>query len=441
MTDSTSIYQRPAELLQNLIRFNTTNPPGNEAECIAYVDGLLQEAGIETTILGRNENRLNLIARLKGRGDAPPLMMYGHVDVVTTANQKWTYPPFGAEIHDGYIWGRGALDMKGAVAMFIAAFLRAKIEGADLPGDVILMVLADEEDLGTYGASYMVDEHPELFEGVRYALGEFGGFTLSIGGERFYPIMISEKQACWMTATVHGPGGHGSMPVRGGAMAQLGDLLSTLDKRRAPVQVTPAARMMIEGLAEHLPGAQGFALKQVLKPALTDALIDRLGAQGRIFYPLLHHTVSPTVITSSSDKVNVIPSEVTVQLDGRLLPGYQPDDLIRELRADISPDVDIEITSYDPGPPEPDMTLFDTLAGILKESDPTGHPIPLLLSGVTDGRFFAKLGIQTYGFTPMQLPADFAFTDVIHAADERIPVEAVGFGTDAIYQALLRNHG
>jgi acetylornithine deacetylase/succinyl-diaminopimelate desuccinylase-like protein len=162
-----------------------------------------------------------------------------------------------------------------------------------------------------------------------------------------------------------------------------------------------------------------------------------LGESGRVFAPLLHNTVSPTILYGSS-KINVIPSEVAVKVDGRILPGYKPDDLFTELRTIAGEDLEFEVDRYDPGPAEPDMKLFDTLGSILKEADPDGIPIPLLLSGVTDARFFSRLGIQTYGFTPMRLPAGFNFTQSIHGADERIPVEALEFGADAIFKALQR---
>jgi acetylornithine deacetylase/succinyl-diaminopimelate desuccinylase-like protein len=434
------MYQNPDRLLQRLIQFDTTNPPGNEADCIAYIDRLLTGAGIETKMLARTPARPNLVARLPGRGEAPPLLLYGHVDVVTTANQDWSHPPFGAEIDSGYIWGRGALDMKSGVAMMIAALLRAKAEGLQPPGDVILAVVSDEEDGGDDGAKFLVQEHAALFEGVRYALGEFGGFSMYIGGKCFYPIMVSEKQFCHLKATVQGSGGHGSMPVRGGAMAKLARFLRLVDRRRLPVHVTPVAEEMFTSLASSLGGLTGLVLKGLTCPALADHVIGMLGERGRLFNPLLHHTVSPTIL-HAGDKINVIPSQVSVELDGRLLPGFQPDDLIAELEDIVGEDVRFDVNAYDPGPDEADMSMFDTLAGIMAEADPDGIPIPLLLSGVTDGHFFSQLGIQTYGFTPMQLPRDFNFTATVHAADERIPVGAVAFGADAIYKAIQRFGG
>ncbi len=194
---------------------------------------------------------------------------------------------------------------------------------------------------------------------------------------------------------------------------------------------------MFGAMASALGGPTGLILGQLTTPALTDTLLRLLGERGRAFAPLLHNTVSPTIL-HGSDKVNVIPGEVSVELDGRLLPGFGPDDMIAELRPIIGEDVELEVWHYDPGPKEPDMGLFDTLADILRKADPGSVPVPLLISGTTDGRLFSRLGIQTYGFTPMQLPQGLDFISTIHGADERIPVEAVSFGTEAIYQLLQR---
>ncbi|MBI5934991.1 MAG: M20/M25/M40 family metallo-hydrolase [Chloroflexi bacterium] len=433
----TPIYARPVEILQRLIQFNTTNPPGNEAACIAYARGLLTDAGIESLIVEKVQNRPNLIARIEGSGKAPPLLLYGHVDVVTTDKQKWDQPPFEGKLLDGYVWGRGALDMKGGVAMMLSAFLRAKAEGLQPPGDILLAIVSDEEAGGDVGAKFLVEEHPDLFKDVRYALGEFGGFTLHLGGKRLYPIMIAEKQICWIKATFRGQGGHGSMPVRGGAMARLGRALRQLDENGLPIHVTPPARMMIEAMSSALGGFTGAIIGQLANPALANSILKLLGERGKIFGPLLRNTVSPTMLTAS-EKVNVIPSEVSVEMDGRLLPGYKPEDMLTELRAILDPGVDLEMARHDPGPAEPNMGLFDTLSGILREADPQGIPIPLILSGVTDARFFSRLGIQTYGFLPMTLPEDFNFTSIIHSANERVPAAAIEFGAQAMYEALKR---
>jgi acetylornithine deacetylase/succinyl-diaminopimelate desuccinylase-like protein len=436
--ETANIYQRPAELLQALLRFDTTNPPGNEAACIGYIRELLAAAGIESTLVARAPSRPNLIARLGGRGEAPPLLLYGHVDVVTTAGQRWTHPPFAGEIAEGYVWGRGALDMKGGVAMLLAAFMRAKVEAAALPGDVLFAALADEEASGKFGAQFLVTEHPELFAGMRYALGELGGFTYYLGQQRLYPIMVAEKRYTQLRAVIRGPGGHGSLPMHGGAAFKLARFLARLDAQRLPVHVTPPVREMITATADLLPVPAGLLLRQVLHPPVTDRVLELLGAAGASFDPLLHNTVNATIIRGG-EKVNVIPSEITVEMDGRLVPGCTAEDLRAEVQRLAGKDAEIQIVYPADGATAPHhMGLYATLADILKRADPEGAPIPLVLAAVTDGRFFSQLGIQTYGFLPMNLPRGFDLQPLLHAADERVPVEAMRFGADAIYQALLR---
>jgi acetylornithine deacetylase/succinyl-diaminopimelate desuccinylase-like protein len=443
-------------LLRNLIRFDTTNPPGNEAACIAYLGDLLAGAGCETTLLARSPERPNLISRLRGQGAAAPLLLYGHADVVTAENQRWQQPPFEGNLVDGWVWGRGALDMKGGLAMMLAAFLRAKlalspdaigVEGTDdrpLPGDVVLAIVSDEEAGGDYGARYLVENHADLFEGVRYAIGEFGGFTFHFGGRRFYPIMVAEKGACWLRATVRGSGGHGSLSGRASAVARLGRLLEQLERRSLPVHITPVARQMCQALSRSLPFPSSLLVRQLLNPRLTHWVLNRLGEKGLAFLPLFHNTVNPTMVRGGA-QVNVAPSEVVLDLDCRLLPGYSPADLVAEVRQVVGDEVELELVQHDPGPAAPfngraapDMGLFDTLSDVLREADPQGIPIPTLLPATTDARFFSRLGIQTYGFLPMALPPGFNFWETIHGPDERIPIEALDFGAEAIYQLLHR---
>ena len=437
VTSDPTIYQRPAAIAQALIRFDTTNPPGNEAACIGYIQQLLADAGIPVTILARDPARPNLIARLPGQGTAPPLLLQGHIDVVNTANQPWQHPPFAGEVIDGYLWGRGALDMKGGVAMMLAAMLRARAEGQALAGDVVLACVSDEENFGEYGAGFLVAEHAHLFADIRYALGEFGGFSFYLGGRRFYPIMVAEKQSCRVTATVRGPAGHGSRPMRGGAMARLARMLTTLDTHRLPVHITPVGRLMIEEMAAALPEPLNAVLPALLDPAQTDALLDRMGPEALGFDPLLHNTVNATIVHGGT-QTNVIPSKIVVEMDGRTLPGFSGADLQAELVALLGDEVEIEVQAEPPAAATPDMGLFPTLSAILREADPEALPIPYMLPAVTDGRYFTRLGIQTYGFLPMNLPEDFDFYASIHAADERVPVAALDFGADAIYKVLQR---
>jgi len=429
------IRRHPVELLQELIRFDTTNPPGNEAACIRFIDEVISGTGMVKQILSKDERRPNLVARLRGRGEKPPLLLYGHVDVVTAANQAWRFPPFEGKRMDGYVWGRGALDMKGGIAMMLAALSRISADGIRPSGDIIFTALSDEEAGGEYGAAYLVENHADVYAGARYAIGEFGGFSMHVGNRCFYPVMVAEKQACWLKGRIKGPAGHGSIPVRGGAMASLGRMLSMLDKHRLPVHITPVTRQMIDTMAGHLGFPQRLALKGLLRPGLTDIILDVMGEKLGFFDPLLHHTVNATVV-NGGNKVNVIPSEIEIQLDGRILPGFEPDDFLNELKRITGSDIHFEIAHYDAFHGSPDMGLFDTLASVLKEADPDAIALPMMLPGVTDGRLFAKLGIQTYGFLPMKLPQGFNFSKLIHAADERIPEDALLFGTDALYRLI-----
>lgn len=430
-------HSKPEILLQKLIRFNTVNPPGNESECIRFIYSILKQAGIEVVILGKKPERLNLVARLKGQGVKPPLLMYGHADVVTAQYQEWYYPPFGGIINNDCVWGRGALDMKGALAMMICSILRAKSEGYVPLGDIILCIVGDEEDSGAYGAKYIVENHAYLFDNVHYAIGEIGGFSMKIAGKKFYPIMVSEKQRCGIKCTISGHGGHGSLPIRNDAMAKLGGLLTVLNKKRLPVHITPAVKMMIEALAANISFPTDIMIKGLLNPLLADRILDIMGYKGRVFEAVLHNTVNGTIV-QGGDKINVIPGQIELCLDGRILPGIDLEEFLEELHHIIGKDIKYEVLFFEKGPDKIDMGLFHTLSHILREEDDEGISIPFVVSGVTDARFFAGLGIQTYGFTPMILPDDIDFSRLIHSANERIPIAALKFGTESIYKLIKR---
>ncbi len=428
------------ELLRDLIRFDTTNPPGNEGECIAYVQRLVEEAGAETRIVAKDDARPNLIARVRGAGEAPPLLLYGHVDVVTTSGQEWTHPPFAGELVDGWVWGRGALDMKGGVAMMLDAFMRAARGEIRTRGDLVLAVLSDEENGGDFGARFLAQEHADLFEGVKHSLGEFGGASQMVGGRRFYPIQVAEKQMCWMRGVVRGPGGHGALGVRGSAMGKLGRILARLDSGRLPVHVTPVARAWIEGMAEALPKPQSLVLRSLLDPRLAELTLRAPLAELRPLDRALRNTVSATIV-HGGEKINVIPSSIELQLDGRLLPGFGPDDIIREIHTLVGAELELEVIRHDPYPEHSDLSQMSMLSDILRELDPEGVPVPLLQVGVTDGRFLADIGIQTYGFLPLHLPDDFVFSGLIHAANERVTADAIHFGAQAVGMAIERYAG
>jgi acetylornithine deacetylase/succinyl-diaminopimelate desuccinylase-like protein len=424
----------PVEILQSLIRFDNTNPPGNEKECIEYINKLFIDAGFETELIAKDPNRPNLITLLKGQGIANPLLLYGHVDVVTTENQAWKNPPFEAIIEDGYLWGRGTLDMKGGVAMMVSAMLKAKTESIIPFGDVILAIVSDEEAGGEYGAKYLTENHPDLFKGVKYAIGEFGGFTLYVGKKKFYPIMVAEKRPCRIKIIIRGPSGHGALPMHGGASAKTGAILCKLDKYKMPVHVTEIVKRQIDIMASNLSFPANLLLRLLKIPMLTDRVLKLLKNNAEVFEPLLHNTVNVVNISGGEQRFG-IPSKIEIILAAVLLPDYKLDDIISELKKVIG-EFEFEVIRFEATPYKLDMGLFDTLVEIIHKADPKGITVPILLTSPTDARTFDKLGIQTYGFTPMILHKEMNFTKFVHNADEKIPVEAIEFGANCIYELL-----
>lgn len=428
-----------ADLLQRLIRFETVNPPGDEGPCLDLLRALFVAHGADTQVL-TSARRPNLVVRVGGRGQAPPILLQGHVDVVTVEGQSWTRPPFGGELVDGWVWGRGALDMKGGVAMMASALLRCLDTAMPPAGDVVLCCLADEEAGGEHGAKFLVDRHPELFQGVRHGLGEGGGVTMHMGGRAFYPIMVAEKRVCRLRATLRGPGGHASRAHRGGTAAKLGELLLRLDRACLPIHVTPVAEAYVRGIATSLAEPERSRLMRLLDPLRTDSVLETTGSEAGHFESILRHTLNATIVRAGS-KINVLPAQALVDLDGRMLPGFEPDGFVAEVREVIGPEPEIEVLAVGPRMPEPEMgPFYDLLSDVLRELDPAALPVPLLMTGATDQRHFARLGIRGYGYLPLRLPPTFG-QETVHAADERVPVAALDFGSEALFQILQRYRG
>ncbi len=433
------LSRHPALLLQKLIQFDTTNPPGNERACISFLRDLLEEAGCRTTLLARDLERPNLLARCKGRGAAPPLLLQGHIDVVPAAGMNWRYPPFAGEITDGMVWGRGAVDMKGGIAMMVGAFLRALYEQPELPGDVILALVVDEEAGGRYGAQYLVEQHAEYFQGVHYALGETGGNPVYIAGQKFVPISVLEKHACWVKAVITGPGGHSATPRHSGTtIEKLTQFLHRIEKKRLPIHITPVPYRMLTTIARALPSELNEVYERLLDPAQAGALLSKLGPAGADCEALLSHTINVTGIHGGGS-FNVLPSRIEVSLDGRILPGYSAHEFLAELAELAGPEVQLEIVLYDEGQHEANFGLFSVLEAVLQRDDSSLIVLPALQSVTTDARFFARLGIQTYGFLPTNLQPGIDLFKGVHGENECLPVSAVEYGTRVIYEVLQRN--
>jgi acetylornithine deacetylase/succinyl-diaminopimelate desuccinylase-like protein len=431
----------PGELAQRLIQFDTSSPPGLERQAIAWLAPQLEAAGLDLRTLARDPERPNIVARLAGRGEAPPLLLHGHVDAVPVTGQQWSVDPFAGEIRDGVLWGRGALDMKGGVAMLVAATLRAA-RGPAPAGDIVLCLLSDEEQGGAFGAGFLVDEHPELFAGVRHAIGEFGGFSFPMLGKRVYPIQVAEKQRAVVRLVAEGAAGHGALGGPDSAITALAQSTRRIGTRPLPTHVTPVAAAMLDGMADAVGSPLGGVLRALKRERLGGRAVRAMGERGEAIGPMLANTATVTHLAGGDPgAINVVPARAEAHLDCRVLPGFGPDDLLAELSPLLTPGVRAEVELFERTDPTVDWSLYPLLARLLGEADPDGHPVPMLLAGVTDGRHFSRLGIQHHGFLPMQLPPDLRFQSLLHAADERVPVAALDFGTRVLERLLAEYAG
>jgi acetylornithine deacetylase/succinyl-diaminopimelate desuccinylase-like protein len=429
------------ELAQQLIRFETAAPGGRERDLMAWLAPKLEAAGLDVRILARDPERPNIVARLRGRGEAPPLLLHGHVDVVPVTGQKWSVDPFAGTIEDGVLWGRGALDMKGGVAMLLAAVLGAA-QGPPPAGDIVLCVLSDEEQGGAFGALFLVEEHAELFAGARHAIGEFGGFSISMIGKRIYPIQVAEKQRAVVRLLAEGDAGHGALGGPDSAITALAQSTRRIGKTGLPIHVTPVAGKMLDGMADAIGSPLGAIIRALGNERISAPTLRVLGEHGSGLGPMLRNTATVTHLSAGDrDAINVVPAEAEANLDCRVLPGYGPEELLAELRPLLAPGVQAEVTLFERADPAVDWSLYPLLAQLLSDADPSGHPVPMLLAGVTDGRHFSRLGIQHHGFLPMQLPPDLAFQSLLHAADERVPVSALDFGARTLGRLLESYRG
>lgn len=428
----------PLEITRRLIQFRTVNPPGEERPAQEYLRELLESVGFEVDFLNKQVGRPNLVTRLNGTGKRPPLLFYGHVDVVGTQGQAWDVPPFEGLIENGVLYGRGALDMKAGLAMLVHAMLRARSEGLEPSGDVLLAIVVDEETGGSQGMQFLLEQHGERFEGIKHAIGEFGGFPLYAFGKKFYRIGVSQKQYAHIQLRFRGSGGHGSLPSDRTVMSQLGQALQSLDQAKMPYHQTELSERIINAMGRDLPTHAQDILQALLDPTTFESALQNLGSGSERFESLFRDTANATIVRSGT-KFNVIPSEALVEIDARILPGRTTHDLVNELGKVLGREVEIEVLAAGPlTKPQIDYGLFETLADILRELDPEGIPIPYLFNESPDGRLLEAHGMQNYGFLPMNLPSEIDLPSLIHAENERVPVESIEFGAKALHELLRR---
>jgi acetylornithine deacetylase/succinyl-diaminopimelate desuccinylase-like protein len=428
------------ELFRALVRCDSSNPPGNTAEAADIAAEQLRASGAEPEIFEAAPGHVNVVARLRGTGEEPPLLLNAHLDVVPADPAAWTHPPFAGEIADGHIWGRGTVDMKNMATMSLATFKLLAEAGGPRRRDVIFAGVADEEAGCANGSAWMVAEHPEKVR-AGFALGEVGGFTMRVGSSVVYPVQVAEKGVCWLTATARGPSGHGSVPRTDNAVVVLSRFLERTGRRKLPLHRSDAVDNFITALAQ----AQSQPGRSVLPLLLNDRLSTVIGrlipdrSVARTLEALVHNTVSPTMLTAG-DKVNVIPSVAQAHLDGRIAVGSTAQELVAEVQAIAGPDIQLDIVmTREPHEAPADTDLFRTIATVVGEHHPGAIAVPSVIPGFTDAHYWAELGTVCYGFSPVRLePDDPPFADLFHATDERIPVEGFKAGLKMLADVVFR---
>ncbi len=439
----TQAVDEVVDLVSSLIRFDTSNTgelatTKGEAECARWVAEQLSAVGyaceyIESGAPGRG----NVFARLPGADPSRgALLIHGHLDVVPAEPADWSVHPFSGAVADGYVWGRGAVDMKDMCGMMIAVARHFKRAGIVPPRDLVFAFVADEEHGGTYGAQWLVRNRPDLFEGITEAIGEVGGFSLTVphkdGGERrLYLIETAEKGLSWMRLTARGRAGHGSMVHDDNAVTAVAEAVARLGRHQFPLVLTDSVEQFLTAVAEET----GYSFDPA-SPDL-DGTIAKLGGIARIVGATLRDTANPTMLKAGY-KANVIPQTAEAIIDCRVLPGRK-EAFEREIDELIGPDVTREwerdLPSYET---TFDGDLVDAMNGALLAVDPEARTVPYMLSGGTDAKAFAKLGIRCFGFIPLRLPPELDFAALFHGVDERVPVDALHFGTQVL-EHFLKN--
>ncbi|HEV7655221.1 MAG TPA: M20/M25/M40 family metallo-hydrolase [Mycobacteriales bacterium] len=414
------------ELCSELIRIDTSNPTSTERAAAEWVTGKLDEVGVESRLYESEPGRASVVARIEGADRSRPgLLIHGHLDVVPAEASEWSVHPFGGEERDGFVWGRGAIDMKDMDAMTLALVRRWARTGTKPPRDVVVAFVADEEAGGTKGARFLVDEHAEEFEGCTEAVSEVGGFSVTIRDDlRMYPIQAAEKGMAWLRLVARGRPGHGSMHNDDNAVTRLAEAVARVGGHEFPIVMTKTVRLFLEALSEQL-GVE-IDLDSADREEVT-ALVRRLGGLAVMIGPTLSNTANPTMLEAGY-KSNVIPGTAAATIDGRFLPG-QEDEFEKQIDELLGSGVVKEWIHRDQAvETDFDGALVDAMAAALRAEDDKALPVPYTMSGGTDAKSFERLGMRCFGFSPLLLPPDVDFARMFHGIDERVPAEALRFG-------------
>jgi acetylornithine deacetylase/succinyl-diaminopimelate desuccinylase-like protein len=428
-----AVQDEVLDLCRDLIRIDTSNfgdgsGPGERAAA-EYVAGKLDEVGLEVKIFESTPGRASVVSRIGGADSSRgALLIHGHLDVVPANAADWRFDPFEGVVADGCLWGRGAVDMKNMDAMTLAVVRDRMRSGRKPPRDVVLAFLADEEAGGRLGAHWLVDHHPEEFEGCTEAIGEVGGFSFTVNDDlRLYLVETAQKGMAWMRLVAEGRAGHGSMVNDDNAVTELCEAMARIGRHRFPVRVTKTVRTFLDEVSA--------ALGIELDPDDLEGTIAKLGPIARLIGATIRNTANPTMLDAGY-KVNVIPGQATGHVDGRFLPGFE-DEFFTQVDELLGPNVRREFVNHDIALETGfDGALVEAMSAALREEDPAARAVPYCLSAGTDAKSFSLLGIRCFGFVPLRLPPDLDFTAMFHGVDERVPVESLRFGARVLDRFL-----
>ena len=434
-------------LLSDLIRFDTTNPSGNETEAADFLAGSLGKDGFDCKVFESAVGRGSIVTRLEGMGEKPSLLLLSHLDVVAAKAEEWSVDPFGGVVRDGFVWGRGALDMKGMTAIEAMTMKLLKRNNVKLKGDVLLAATADEEKGGFAGVDYLLRNHrEEVF--ADYVLNEGGGLGIPTLNRNVFTVQTAEKGILWLRIRAKGVPGHGSTPDAGdNAITRMSRVIERLGSYKPLVVLVPTVRRFLEEISREDVNLQGYVSRLLAHPERSDEILDELAVTEKVLAdeirPRIRMTILPTMI-SGGVKENVIPSECEATFDCRVLPGQttaQALELVKGLLVDVGfAKLSFEIVQVnEPSESPVETPLFGVIAGVLRDFEPNCGVTPVLMTGGTDSRFFRQLGSVCYGFHPMRPEtASGKIERREHGIDERISVENLVFGTSVLYEVVKR---
>jgi len=439
------VEEEATDLLSDLIRINTTNPPGNETEAAKYLAKNMENEGFKCELFQSAPGRGSVITRLKGSGQKPNLLLLSHLDVVAANPKEWSVDPFAGIVKDGFVWGRGALDMKSMTAIEVMVMKLLKRNNLKLKGDVILAATADEEKGGEAGAGWLVRNHPEKVR-TDYVINEGGGLAMPINGKNLFTIQTAEKGILWFKVKAKGSPGHGSVPgAADNAIMRMNRVVERLGNHRAKMMLVPAVKQFLGEVAKENKLLQQGVSLLLANPEAGDQILDMLAqtekAMAEEVRAMLRMTITPTVIHGGV-KENIIPSECEAVFDCRILPRQNPTEAMKEIK-DLIRDIGLEklefetIQANEPSESSAETPLYEKIVSVLKEFEPGCATTPILLTGGTDSRFFRRIGSICYGFQPQR--ADMPYGEMlktIHGIDERISVENLVFGTSVLYSIM-----